>query len=1238
VSTLSTQNIPDMFVSSAANNFSMVYSDHDIAVDSSGNIHLLLHVQLNSGETLIHALSTDGGSTWAFTNLDSDMNTINNGFADPEMRLDSNERPHIMYRYNDNSVAAEDRPTQIIYRVFDGTTWSREVAFSRIGSRNAINTESSFDLDSNDNAHIAMPVEQNGSGTDASLFYINNVSGSWSAHIDLATGGTSAAAALDLDIDVDSNDRVHIVRTDRSDRTFYHTNKSGTFTEENIGGTLDWEFEGNNISVNDGGDVMINHVQEVSASDNNHTLRYFVLFNGTTTWETGLMFTGNTRTATRMALVFNNSRQIMTLFDHFRDPAGTGGNPSYGPPNNPRSAYFATATVSPPGAVETTVASITRKDPNPTNAATRRWDVTFAAAVTGVSASNFATVNGGSVAGSSVTSVTGSGTTYVVTANTGSGSGTLGLNFANDTGVTPMTSNEVFTGQIYTIDKTPPAVPTALDLAAASDVGSSNADNITNDDTPQINGNGENTSVVTLSSNLDGVIGTDTASGGTWAIITSTLQHGVHTITATATDALGNTSAASAPLIVNIDTMISTPTGLDLAASSDSAINNDDITSDNTPQITGDADANSSVALTSNLDGSVGSGTANSPFSITTSTLQDGVHSLTAVATDIAGNVSSASTPLSVTIDTMAPTISGAPAKTLIINAPPSMMSAIVNYGPVTATDINPASPSVSCAPPSGTMFNIGTTTVSCTSIDTAGNIANPSFDVIVLETLDSPGTRMLDTVSLRGDAAPGAGVDPNIAAGVTIFNHTRGYLNNNGDVIFEATLTGNPAANNVGVFSIAGATQSALAVKGAASGAGNYGTFKELAINDAGTSSLQSSIGGKFGHFVEIGGNVTKSALVGQIGGAAGGGEFISLSKPALASNGDLLSPGNMRLGVAGVTINDDTLIWSSSGGGTTLAREGDASPIAATDYGHFLNRVVASNASDRIAFSSFLLETPFDPSDNTALFIATLGAPPVAALREGDAAPGTSSNFAQFLGESVNSSGEFALRATLIGGGATSSDNEGIWSNAGGGGAPTLIAREGGIVPCLPNTLVAFDRFATLSIGDDGTVCFYAYLKDATATAVVNSSNDGSIWRYTPGTGQLHLVAREGDIANSTADAVYALITEAFACNSTSGIAFQSSLVTGIGDTISTTNSGVWLDRGTADAVPQLALRKSDMFEVAPGDTRTVTIVSIDAQSNSGKAQGGYGRAINDSGEILLKVGVSGNLSGYFKLSVSP
>ena len=102
----------------------------------------------------------------------------------------------------------------------------------------------------------------------------------------------------------------------------------------------------------------------------------------------------------------------------------------------------------------------------------------------------------------------------------------------------------------------------------------------------------------------------------------------------------------------------SAPTTPDLALASDSgASNTDNVTSDTTPTLTGTAEAGSTVTLY-DTDGTVlGTTTATGGnWSITSTTLSSGSHTITAKVTDAAGNVSSASAGLAITIDAVAPT------------------------------------------------------------------------------------------------------------------------------------------------------------------------------------------------------------------------------------------------------------------------------------------------------------------------------------------------------------------------------------------------------------------------------------------------------------------------------------------------------------------------------------------------------------------------------------------------------
>lgn len=81
--------------------------------------------------------------------------------------------------------------------------------------------------------------------------------------------------------------------------------------------------------------------------------------------------------------------------------------------------------------------------------------------------------------------------------------------------------------------------------------------------------------------------------------------------------------------------------------------------------------------------------------------------------------------------DTTPPTFSGVPAD-VVVNSP-SGGAVPVSYAEPVATDIVEGDVSVRCLPPSGSLFAVGSTPVTCTAVDSSGNAATPvTFNVVV--------------------------------------------------------------------------------------------------------------------------------------------------------------------------------------------------------------------------------------------------------------------------------------------------------------------------------------------------------------------------------------------------------------------------------------------------------------------------------------------------------------------------
>ncbi len=124
------------------------------------------------------------------------------------------------------------------------------------------------------------------------------------------------------------------------------------------------------------------------------------------------------------------------------------------------------------------VKSILRADPNPTNIASVSFTVNFSKSVIGVNNDDFSLTTTSGISDSTVSGVSGSGSIYTVTVNTGSGDGTLRLDIVDnysifDTDSTPLGGpfaydGDFTTGEIYTINKSSTFADVPLDYSVNS--------------------------------------------------------------------------------------------------------------------------------------------------------------------------------------------------------------------------------------------------------------------------------------------------------------------------------------------------------------------------------------------------------------------------------------------------------------------------------------------------------------------------------------------------------------------------------------------------------------------------------------------------------------------------------------------------------------------------------------------------------------------------------------------------
>ena len=213
--------------------------------------------------------------------------------------------------------------------------------------------------------------------------------------------------------------------------------------------------------------------------------------------------------------------------------------------------------------------------------------------------------------------------------------------------------------QSTVLDNVAPATP-GIDLIASSDSGVSNTDNLTNDTTPSLRvalevAKADGTAVVAgdtvaikdgASSVGTAVVQATDLAQGYIDVTASQLANGAYNLTSTITDKGGNSSVASANLALTIDVTATAPT---VALTADTgASGTDKITSNGAVTVSG-AETGATIEY---------SGNGTTGWSSTVPTPSVGSNTVYVRQTDLAGNTSVASGPLSFTLDSTAPTAS----------------------------------------------------------------------------------------------------------------------------------------------------------------------------------------------------------------------------------------------------------------------------------------------------------------------------------------------------------------------------------------------------------------------------------------------------------------------------------------------------------------------------------------------------------------------------------------------------
>ncbi len=326
------------------------------------------------------------------------------------------------------------------------------------------------------------------------------------------------------------------------------------------------------------------------------------------------------------------------------------------------------------------------------------------------------------------------------------------------------------------------------------------------------------------------------------------------------------------------------PSTLDLTSGSDTGSSStDNLTKNTTPTFTGTAEAGSTVKLY-DTDGTtqIGSATATGgSWTITSSTLSEGTHSITAKSTDAAGNISVASSALSVKIDITPPTRNDV-TDGQIFATPISFLS--LGGTAELTKDTDAPVPYTS-----GAISDSGSYVLKIT--DTAGNIYSVSFTIAIPTVPSAPQNLTVTPGNVQAEVTFDPPAD-NGGAEITLYRLKIVRVSNNGIQLLYPNSSPCTAVSLIN---------------------GEEYKFSIAAVNIAGTGAYSSEITARIGR-------TGKSIVSTTIGDLLGGniinvpyGTTVSAFKAGLTVSDGASAEINTSIGHGAVANQDTTIVTSS-------------------------------------------------------------------------------------------------------------------------------------------------------------------------------------------------------------------------------------------------------------------------------------------------------------------------------------
>ncbi|WP_018415791.1 tandem-95 repeat protein [Teredinibacter turnerae] len=734
--------------------------------------------------------------------------------------------------------------------------------------------------------------------------------------------------------------------------------------------------------------------------------------------------------------------------------------------------------------------------------------------------------------------------------------------------------------------------------------------------------------------------------------------------TLTVTDSAGNSSSPLALSTFIVDTTApANPPTPDMQAGSDSgSSNSDNTTADTTPSFTGTSEASATIILSSNVDGIVGSTTADGSgnWTVTASTLSAGAHQISATATDQATNTSGSSASLSILIDTLAPsapsTADLAAASDLGTSSSDDLTSNTTPQftGTAEANGLLSLQSSLDGSIGSATVDGSGNWTVTASTLSQgAHTITSTVTDIAGNTSAASAGLSV--TIDTTAPAVTSVSVPVNNTYGLS---DTLSFVVNLDDTVVVNTSGGTPRL----AMTIGAATRYASYVSGSGSSSLVFSYSVESGPNDSDGISLNGSLDLNSGAITDSAGNSISTTLA-SIGSLTS--VLVDTLAPSLTEFTAVASATNATTPSVVVSISEDgTLAFSGSCGSldagsvsagnislrltqpdnSTSLTEGTYSDcaITATDAG--------GNASPPLSLSSFTVDrtsptlTEFSPvttpgNDNSPALV-------VAASEAGSLAIGGSCGLGSSPSLSAGNNSVTLLNssasANLVDG--TYSDCTAILTDAAGNASSQLNISSFTVDTSAPILAVVT---AVPSLGTDSTPSLTFSSSEAGTLAVGGSCGSSDIGVISSGNTTITLTATNNN--SSLSDGTYAdctvIVTDSVG-NSSTPLALAQFTVDTTPPTIAEVTA---VATPTSDATPDVGLLLSEAGTLAvsgscgsaaegsiSAGTQTITLTQPD--NSSALTDGTYSNCTVSVSDGAGNLSTQLNLSAFTIDSVAP